>query len=91
MTFNWNFCDIFIIVISIGLTDKIMRFNQHLHQVLSEKNSINTKAVWRTIRSDYVQLCGLVESVNNFISPIIVLSCLGNFYFICLQVLQVFS
>lgn len=88
MTFSWNYMDLFIIVVSIGLST---RFNQIYTRLSTMDGTIYPEIVWREIRMHYTQLCELLEVVNENLSLIVLLSCANNLYFICVQLLNIFK
>lgn len=47
--------------------------------------------IWISIRSDYVLLCELVERVDHELRFLILLSNLNNLYFICFQLLNIYT
>ncbi|XP_032670842.1 gustatory receptor for sugar taste 64f-like isoform X1 [Odontomachus brunneus] len=87
-TFSWNFVDLFLILISIALTDQFRQLNSRL-------NSIRGKAMpewwWAEARNDYNHLATLTRKVDSHISSIVLLSFATNLYFICIQLLFSFN
>nr|ASW18696.1 gustatory receptor 7 [Helicoverpa armigera]QJR83064.1 gustatory receptor 7 [Helicoverpa armigera] len=90
----WNFQDVLIVLISMGLTSRYSRLNQCLAKICalerkqmdSDKKNETTKVyAWRKLREAYVKQAMLVRKVDDAIGGIIILSCFCNFYFICLQ------
>ncbi|KAK7583683.1 hypothetical protein V9T40_004646 [Parthenolecanium corni] len=85
MSCAWNFMDVFIIVLSVAMTDRYRQFNQLL-------STVNKKAMpvsfWRTMREAYNQLSYLTKLLDELLSPIVLLSFANNLYFICLQLLN---
>lgn len=50
-----------------------------------------SETTWISIRSDYVLLCELVERVDHELRFLILLSNLNNLYFICFQLLNIYT
>ncbi|XP_068149019.1 gustatory receptor for sugar taste 61a [Drosophila tropicalis] len=87
-TFIWNFMDLFIMLVSLGLAQ---RFQQFARRVLKLANCFVPDALWSDIRMDHVRLCELLELVDFSMSVIILISCLNNVYFICNALLAIFT
>ncbi|XP_031638769.1 gustatory receptor for sugar taste 64f-like [Contarinia nasturtii] len=84
-TFLWNFLDVFIVVISIGLTMHFKLFNHDLNRA----NGMHMpKQFWIDRRAQYRRLCDLVNVVDKRIAHIILLSFSNNLFFICKQLFQ---
>lgn len=49
------------------------------------------KSTWYEIRNHYVLWCELLEQVDKFMAPLILLSCANNLYFICFQLMNIFE
>ncbi|CAH2990303.1 unnamed protein product [Chilo suppressalis] len=95
-TILWNFQDLIIILISVGLTSRYRRLNLYVNRVVNfERRNKDVEKVefekylrceqWRRIREAYVRQAALVRMVDAKIGPLILLSNINNFYFICLQ------
>ncbi|CAH0722910.1 unnamed protein product, partial [Brenthis ino] len=95
-TILWNFQDLIIILISMGLASRYHRLNSYVKYVVRyEIRARNVKKVktefyfhmniWRKIRQAYVQQSALVRKVDGKLGPLVLLSNLNNLYFICLQ------
>lgn len=50
-----------------------------------------SEIIWNEIRVHYVQLCELVEFVDENLACIILLSCANDLYFVCFQLLNIFK
>lgn len=87
LTFAWNYMDIFIMLISIGLSTRFQQINLRLSRLSCDP----APAVLLEIRQHYVLLCELLEMVDENLAPIIMLSCTNNLYFICFQLLNIFK
>ncbi|XP_072936154.1 gustatory receptor for sugar taste 64a-like [Epargyreus clarus] len=94
-TVLWNFQDLIVILISMGLASRYHRLNLLVSRVVmlerrakKYKNSAKLSTgvyTWRMIRRAYVKQAELVRKVDNKLGLLIILSTLNNFYFICLQ------
>ncbi|XP_076378783.1 gustatory receptor 5a for trehalose [Megalopta genalis] len=84
-TFTWNFTDLFLMLISTGLAERYKYLNRKL--AVTATNS-RTTIGWCELREDYAILSCIVKEVDNYVSPIILLSFANNLYFICLQLLN---
>ncbi|KAH8326948.1 hypothetical protein KR074_006390 [Drosophila pseudoananassae] len=87
-TFIWNFIDIFIVLVSIGLAQ---RFQQLAKRVLALEGRLVPDALWCEIRRDHIRLCELTALVDASISNIVFVSCANNVYVICNQALAIFT
>lgn len=81
-TFFWNFMDLFIIVISVGLSRK---FNQIYSSLFRNKHNKCSEFYWKYHRECYQELVELLRNVDSSISNLILLSFLNNLFFICIQ------
>lgn len=96
-TFAWNYMDVFIMMISLGLAERFKQINQRLASYggkpLDAMSPLTTMRpdVWLEIRQHYVLLCELLETVDVNLAPIILLSSANNLYFICFQLLNIFK
>ncbi|XP_063705920.1 gustatory receptor for sugar taste 64a-like [Culicoides brevitarsis] len=90
MTFTWTFIDFFIIVISLGISERFRQFNDYLNEMYkSGSPQIGTQQFWKTARFHFGLICEILENVDRTISVVVIISCLSNLYHICLQVLNV--
>ncbi|XP_059621801.1 gustatory receptor for sugar taste 64a-like [Phlebotomus argentipes] len=86
LTYAWNFIDIFTILVAVGVAKRFEQINNRLQLV---KEKAVPEQYWLQIRLHYVQVCEIVEYVEDYLSPIILLSSANDFYFICYQLLHV--
>ncbi|CAK1548697.1 unnamed protein product [Leptosia nina] len=92
-TMLWNFQDLVIILISMGLASRYRRLNECVAGVclkLSKEKNIRDEEVlhvylWRKIREAYVKQALLVRKMNTALGLLVVFSNFFSFYFICLQ------
>uniref|UniRef100_A0A182PZ30 Gustatory receptor n=1 Tax=Anopheles epiroticus TaxID=199890 RepID=A0A182PZ30_9DIPT len=88
LTIYWNYQDIFIIMISIGLATRFQQINNYL-KILSDGVLIPAEDFWVRVRTNYVSVCELLDDVDRVISWTMLISCATNLYYICLQTLHV--
>ncbi|CAD7082416.1 unnamed protein product [Hermetia illucens] len=84
-TFTWNYMDLFVMVVSIGLSDKFRQVNASLFRM---KGKVTSESYWSQHRDHYRSLCRLCEDIDNAISFITMFSFSNNLYFICVQLLR---
>uniref|UniRef100_A0A0U5AXB0 Gustatory receptor n=1 Tax=Reticulitermes speratus TaxID=60591 RepID=A0A0U5AXB0_9NEOP len=87
-TFTWNFTDLFIILMSLALTERFRLFNQNLDSV---RGKLLTESFWSQIREEYNSLSHLTRTLDSCISKIVLVSFASNLYFICRQLLSSLS
>uniref|UniRef100_A0A182JEB1 Gustatory receptor n=1 Tax=Anopheles atroparvus TaxID=41427 RepID=A0A182JEB1_ANOAO len=83
--FMWSYVDLFVIVISMGLSHSFRRINAFLFQHKREKM---TEQFWGEQRQKFRNVCDLVTTVDDHISLITMLSISNNLFFICVQILN---
>ncbi|XP_026726623.1 gustatory receptor for sugar taste 64a-like, partial [Trichoplusia ni] len=92
----WNFQDLIIILISMGLTSRYRRLNLYVTNAIAfEKYHEGQKRfgtdlylhiqLWRRLREAYVRQAALVRLVDKKLGGLILLSNINNLFFICLQ------
>ncbi|XP_063547423.1 gustatory receptor 5a for trehalose-like isoform X2 [Cydia strobilella] len=92
-TILWNYQDILIVLISMGLTSRYNTLNQYIAKFSTPSKDYpwnphgecNKGQTWRRIREAYVKQAQLVRRLDKSLGGLILLSNLVNFYFICLQ------
>ncbi|XP_063545766.1 gustatory receptor for sugar taste 64a-like [Cydia strobilella] len=97
-TIMWNFQDLIIILVSMGLTSKYrtlnwrtyciiktVKHNKYNQSIKFEGKSFSQVQTWRRLRQAYVQQAALVRRVGDKLGALILLSNFNNLYFICLQ------
>jgi gustatory receptor len=85
-TFYWNFLDLFIILISIGMSFLFEKVNWRLQNY---KGLLVNQDVWAEIRFHYVKVCELLQICNNKMGAIITIACFIDGYFILVQLLNI--
>ncbi|EDV39560.1 uncharacterized protein Dana_GF10085 [Drosophila ananassae] len=88
LTFVWNYMDLFIMMISKGLS---YRFEQITERINKLEHQEVSESIFIQIREHYVKMCELLEMVDSVMSSLILLSCVNNLYFVCYQLLNVFN
>ncbi|KAF7993571.1 hypothetical protein HCN44_010166 [Aphidius gifuensis] len=83
VSFTWNFCDLLIILVSIGLAERYKNLNKVVRFKIS--NNLTERINWQKIRNYYVIMNELVKEADNIVSPLIFISCCMNVYWICVQ------
>ncbi|XP_023246190.1 gustatory receptor for sugar taste 64f-like [Copidosoma floridanum] len=93
-TFSWSFMDLFLILISVALTDQFKQLNHRLYSIRG-KHCFVVKAMpewwWAEARVDFNRLAAMTRRVDDKISDIVMLSFSTNLYFICIQLLNSFK
>ncbi|EDW79897.2 uncharacterized protein Dwil_GK17771 [Drosophila willistoni] len=84
-TFIWNYMDIFVMIISIGLASKFRQLNDNLKKF---KGMNMSPSYWSERRIQYRNICMLCDKMDNAISFITMVSFSNNLYFICVQLLR---
>ncbi|EAT48938.1 AAEL000012-PA, partial [Aedes aegypti] len=87
MTFAWNFVDLFIVLVSIGLTTRFTQLNIRISERIQSRKG-TTEDFWEQIRIQYVSLCDLVVLLNRSINRLVFVSYANDLYFICLQIMH---
>uniref|UniRef100_A0A182NZ76 Gustatory receptor n=1 Tax=Anopheles dirus TaxID=7168 RepID=A0A182NZ76_9DIPT len=84
LTFVWTFTDLFIMLISTGISCRFAQLNRRI-----DSNLLNgSESFWCEMRTHYVGLIELVERVNRVVGPLVIVSCANDMYFLCLQTLN---
>lgn len=85
-TFFWNFLDLFIILVSIGIAFLFEKINRRVGNFKSLIINVN---VWAEIRVHHVQVCELLKYVNVSMGTLLSLSCFIDGYFMLVQLLNI--
>lgn len=88
MTFYWIFPDIFIMILSIGITYRFQQVNKRVEYF---KNRVISNSKWNEVRLHYTELCDLVKFVDKTFEKLIMLAALNNSYLILVQTLHVLA
>ncbi|KAK3915909.1 Gustatory receptor for sugar taste 64f [Frankliniella fusca] len=85
-TFNWNFSDLFVVLVSMGLAAHFRQLNVALDEA---KGKLRHEVYWRSRRESYNALAVLTRAINDYVGPVVLASYASNLYFTCLQLLIV--
>lgn len=84
-TFIWTYMDIFVILISLGISSKFKQLNDFLFRT---KGTNQSERYWIEQRTNYQNICTLCENVDDAMGVITLISFSNNLYFICIQLLN---
>ena len=80
--FVWSFMDLFIALVSIGL---LTRFEQFYSRIEHLKGKPMSETFWAEVRKDYMQISNLVAYMDRVLSPMIMITCASDVYFMTYQ------
>ncbi|XP_058817462.1 uncharacterized protein LOC131680768 [Topomyia yanbarensis] len=80
--FAWSFMDLFITLISLSLSK---RFEQFYSRIEHLKGKSMPDSFWTEIRQDYTRLSNLVGYMDGVLSPMIMVTCGSDLFFITYQ------
>lgn len=86
ISFDWTFPDIFIMLLSIGISYRFQQINKRIEYFTSRIVSNNK---WNEVRLHYTEVCDLVKFVDKTFEKLILLAALNNSYLILVQTLHV--
>lgn len=84
-TFIWTYMDIFVILVSLGISSKFKQLNDHMFRT---KGTQQPESYWIEQRTNYQNICTLCENVDDALGVITLISFSNNLYFICIQLLN---
>lgn len=84
-TFIWNFMDLFVMLVSTGLSSNFKQLNGFLFKL---KGKPTNEEYWKTHRNNYRNLSKLCSMVDETIGVITMISFSSHIYFICVQLLN---
>ncbi|XP_044744043.1 gustatory receptor for sugar taste 64f-like [Chrysoperla carnea] len=87
-TFAWSFIDVFLIMMSLGLTELFQRITLKIKNIHLQRTH---ESIWRNIREDFNKVTSLCRLTNDTISDLVLLSYTNNLWFICAQILHSIS
>lgn len=85
-SFYWNFLDLFIILISLGISALC---EKNYHQVKSLKKLLVSDSRWSEIRFHYAKVSELVKIINEHISKIVIVASFSDGYFFYTQAVNI--
>jgi gustatory receptor len=87
-TFYWNLPDIFIMLVSIGISYRFEQINKRIDYL---RGRVACEERWNEIRMDYVKVCELLKVVDKALGKIILLVSLNNSYLTLIQLLNILA
>lgn len=87
-TILWNFADCFLITIYLTITSKLKDFNKKIRE---STQRYDDDSFWFASRNNFVALHEQIKLTNFIISPLVMITVLNDFYFICHQLLGAFK
>jgi gustatory receptor len=85
LNFIWYFLDLFIILVSIGIS---FRFEQINRRVEFYRGKFAPDLMCCEIRSHYTELCELLKKIDDKIGYLICMASLNDFYFLISNILN---
>lgn len=86
MTFAWDFIDLLIILISVGLAFRFDQINRRLMDCRCDGG--NNEQFWGEIRVNYYALIDLVDRIDQEISSLILISTGHNLFSLCVIIFE---
>lgn len=87
-TFYWNFLDLFIILVSLGLAILYEKINWRLKGL---KRLFVSETTCAEIRSHHVQVSELIKVVNENMNELLIVACFSDGYFILSQAINILT
>lgn len=84
-TFIWTYMDIFVILVSLGISSKFKQLNEYMSKT---RGTQQPESYWIEQRTNYQSICTLCENVDDAMGVITLISFSNNLYFICIQLLN---
>lgn len=82
LTFYWNFIDLFLIILSIGLRNNLKHVND---VILDSKAYYHSELFWHDHWKHYQRVCELVHLFKGKMAVFVIISFANNLFFICIQ------
>lgn len=82
LTFYWNYVDLFVVVVSIGLRQNLKHINSI---ILDGKAKYHSDSFWHDHWKHYQRVCELVHLFKKKVAFFVVISFAKNLFFICVQ------
>ncbi|XP_070501293.1 gustatory receptor for sugar taste 64a-like [Chironomus tepperi] len=86
ITFWWNYLDLFIMLISIALSEL---FERIVYRMECLKTVPLNESIWAEIREHHVYVSDLVVEVNKMFGTAFIIACCNDGYFILIQMLNI--
>lgn len=84
-TFLWSYMDLFVIIVSQGLSARFRQINESLAR---HKGAAMPESFWRAHRLYYRGMCDLCTAMDDAVAHITMVSFANNLYFVCVQLLR---
>jgi hypothetical protein len=88
--FSWNYGDIFVALLAMGISFRFKQFNDYFKHVLKNEN-LMTHTTWRDLRIHYFQLVDLVYFIDSKVSTLILLSMGHNMLVLVVKIFSAFK
>ena len=88
--FSFSFADIFIMLLSMGITTRFQQFEQ-LFNSIAENSTNAKKSTWRILRVHYTQLLELTRFIDANISLLVLISTGHNMLTLILKIFYAFK
>ncbi|XP_026292549.2 gustatory receptor for sugar taste 64a-like [Frankliniella occidentalis] len=79
--FVLNYNDVFVIIVSIAIVRRFKIIRGQLGRATTQDDAFD----WKHARESFNDLSQLTREVDNTLSSLVLLSCLNNFFSICIQ------
>jgi hypothetical protein len=89
-TILWNFADCFLITIYVTMTIKLQSFNNKIYEFEMIQGFYDVN-FWHKARRNFIGIHQQIKITNFVISPLVMMTVLNDFYFICHQLLSAFK
>jgi hypothetical protein len=88
--FSWNYGDIFVVILAMGINFRFNQFNDYFRLILRNEN-LMTKATWSSLRVHYFQLVELVYFIDSHVSLLILFSLGHNMLILVFKIFNAFK
>lgn len=89
--FSFSYADIFIMLLSMGITTRFQQFDQQLFKSVTENSDKATRFTWRNLRVHYTQLVELTKYIDSNISHLVLISTGHNMMTLILKIYYAFK
>lgn len=86
----WNYGDIFIVLLAIGISFRFNQFNDYFRLVIDNEH-LMTATTFRDLRVHYFQLIDLVRFVDSKVSGLIMISLGHNMLVLIVKIFSAFK
>lgn len=88
--FAWNYGDMFIIILAIGISFRFNQLNDYFRVVLKNE-SLMTPSTWREFRIHYFRLIDFIYFIDKNISTLVLISTTHNMLIVLLKIFNAFK